>query len=210
MDDEQQGEIITEDLIDAELAKISNLTQEQIGIYASKDARTGGCSSKMSKLIAKRLGINVGQKKQLQIVQIFEKLQRTKELAEITRSGSRLSTQPMMIPSGSLSDSRVQQSPPVLPVVPNALAQSTSTIAFSTPSNFRRNKNTIPRILNIMSRWPDEIIRTNLLASRMSLQFHQIGEWQDIFVRTAEAKSSFDSDTKLTVIKIVSLFHRVR
>jgi hypothetical protein len=59
---------------------------------------------------------------------------------------------------------------------------------------FRKDKNTLPRILNILMTNPDAILRTNLLANRRQLQSREVYSNQTIFIDCAERFNDPDDD----------------
>ena len=52
-------------------------------------------------------------------------------------------------------------------------------------SSFRSDKNTFFRVLNILMRYPDAVVRSNMLAGRLQLQERQTYDNQSIFVDAA-------------------------
>jgi len=53
----------------------------------------------------------------------------------------------------------------------------------SSVSTYRKDKNTLPRIINLVLRYPDALARSAVIATRLDLQDREVGPNKPIWVR---------------------------
>ena len=68
-------------------------------------------------------------------------------------------------------------------------------IESSKKERFTKNKDTFPRICNLLMRNPDAIKRSALLAMRVDLQFHQLGSIAHLFTCAADDFNNHEIDS---------------
>jgi hypothetical protein len=51
---------------------------------------------------------------------------------------------------------------------------------------YRKDKNTVPRIINLLLRYPDALARSSVLASRIDLQDREVGPNRPIWLRVCQ------------------------
>lgn len=101
---------------------------------------------------------------------IFVRMNRNTQLAAINNAGGIVSTAVTMAP---------QQQPPQTP--------ATASIPVDTTNAFRKNIHTFPRIANIIfGNFANQLIRTELQATREELETNEVGDRQPIWTSAAE------------------------
>ena len=155
---------------------------------ASKDTRISGVSVELLKQMAKQLSIPISQKRMALVTSILQKFADTQKLQELLNA-----REIEISDDGSENDNIVQ----------NQNGQSTSVttnneggfeddeddeedegslVGEADESLYRKDKNTIPRLINILFEHPDAVARSHMLASRIQLQNKETYDKQQIFV----------------------------
>ena len=52
--------------------------------------------------------------------------------------------------------------------------------------SFRKNRNTLPRIINFILQYPDAVMRSGALSTRLELQYRETGQNNPLFVDCVE------------------------
>jgi hypothetical protein len=162
--------------ISIQIVKLCQMSLED----ASKDSRVSGFSLDVLKKMAKHLSLSSSQSRIELVKAVRRKYADVQRLKEIVNTASLES-----------SDSEDEN-----PIVENdyddvnvaaAAADDNnndSVVDESDYTQYRKDKNTIPRLINILFEHPDAVARSHMLASRIQLQNKETYDKQQIFVES--------------------------